>query len=293
MAARNRKPSATAIRRYAKALRICLDDERLDPAFKSLMLSVPGETDLASFIGENVDPQRLHDARNAVRAMTGQALYDRLIEVLGSGETQAAYSPDSASTAWRSLQHSALSLVAAADTAEGARLAVEQFRGAGHMTDKANALSVLSLLDTPEREEALGAFFDDYRDDHLVVDKWLSLNAQWPFEGCASKIESLMQHSCFSLTRPNRVRALIGAFASSNMSQFAAADGSGFDLVGRVIVDLDAINPQVAARMAASFKSWRVLEPRRRNLAEKTLKMIVSSKDLSRDTFEIVSKSLK
>jgi aminopeptidase N len=293
MAARNRKPSARAVRQYAEALRKCLDDETLDPAFKSLMLSVPGETDLASFIGKNVDPQRLHDARNSVRAMTGQVLHDRLIELLASENATAAYSPDAESCARRSLQHSALALLAAADCAEGAELALKQFRAAGHMTDKANALSVLSLLDTPEREDALDAFYEDYKDDHLVVDKWLSLNAQWPFQGCAGRIEDLMQHPSFSLTRPNRVRALIGAFASANMSQFASADGSGFDLVGRVIIELDAINPQVAARMAASFKSWRVLESGRRKLAERTLKMIVSSKDLSRDTFEIVSKSLK
>ena len=293
MAARNRKPSAGAVRQYADALSACLGDETLDPAFKALMLGMPGETDLASFIGKNVDPQRLHDARNAVRAMSAGMLHGQLTGLLQQESDQANYSADAASCAQRSLQHAALSLIAAADSEEGAAIALSQFQAARHMTEKAHALAVLGQLDRPEREHALEAFYEAYKDDHLVIDKWLSLHAQWPFAGCSARIEELMGHTSFSLTRPNRVRALIGAFATGNLSQFAAADGSGFELVGRVIVELDAINPQVAARLATSFKSWRVLESRRRKLAEKTLRSIASHDTLSRDTFEIVSKSLK
>ena len=161
-------------------------------------------------------------------------------------------------------------LIAAGDAEHGASLSLKYFRDANNMTETAGALSVLSTLNRPEREIALGEFFDIFKDDHLVVDKWFGLHAIWPFSGCVERIEELMQHEQFKLTQPNKVRALIGSFAAMNMVQFTAPDGSGFKLVSDTIIELDAINPQVAARMAAGFKSWRVLEPGRRNLAEKT-----------------------
>ncbi len=285
----NGRPS---VRDYADALAKCLADPDLDPAFKAQMLAVPSETDLASHLGRNVDPQALHDARNSVRAATAGRMHDVLSSLWASLASSAPYSPDASSTAQRSLRHAVLSLIAAADPHEGATLALAHFEGAGNMSEMAGALSVLSTLDRPERQTALETFYDRFKDDHLLVDKWLSYHAVWPFEGCGETIESLKQHPAFNLKQPNKVRALVGVFASLNMVRFTAPDGSGFRLVAETIKQLDALNPQVAARMAAAFKSWRVLETHRRAAARNALEDILTVQNLSRDTYEIVSKSL-
>jgi aminopeptidase N len=182
--------------------------------------------------------------------------------------------------------------MAAADPAAGARRALEHFRDARHMTDVIGALGVLTGLDRPERHEALEAFHEANRDDSLIVDKWLALNAQVPLASTVEQVRDLMRHSAFDLKRPNRVRALIGTFANANPVAFNRADGAGYGLLADVVVALDAFNPQVAARLATAFRSWRMLEPERQGLAREALEQVAGEPKLSRDTSEIVTRCL-
>ncbi len=289
LAANEALPSAEPL---IEALRQVLQDQSLEPAFMSAMLTLPGETDLASHIGKNVDPGLVHEAREQVRSALGTGLKDQLAHAWSVNEVTGDYSPDAASAGCRALRFAALSLMAAADLETGAKMAFDLFSSAGNMTEKAAALAVLSAYDRPERDEALERFYADYEDDHLVVDKWFAFHAMRPLEDCADRVRGLMKHPAFKLTQPNRVRALVGTFAAANPVRFNAPDGSGYRLVADLIIELDPVNPQVAARTAAGFKSWRVLERRRRAAAEGELRRIEVVENLSRDTREIVTRCL-
>ena len=148
-------------------------------------------------------------------------------------------------------------------------------------------------IDAPETHLELEKFYTRHAHDHLLVDKWFALNSYIPTAGAAARIETLMGHPDFRLSTPNRVYALIGGFTSMNLSGFNAADGEGYRVVADTILKLDLINPQVAARMATGFRSWRILNEVRRKAASGQLERIVATPNLSRDTFEIISRTLK
>ena len=286
------EPAPPLPRAYVDALARSLADPALDPAFLALMLTPPGEGDLAGDLGSNVDTDAIHAARTSLRAQTGGALAGPLQRIQATLKASGPYSPAPRDSGIRALRQAALSLIAAADAREGVALASRQFASATSMTDAIGALSALIEISDPAREAALDAFYARHRGDHLLVDKWFALQAQIPDPGAAKRVRRLMDHPDFTLARPNRVRALIGAFATMNPVGFNAADGSGYELLADVVLALDGKNPQVAARLAGNFKSYRVLEPRRQARAEAALKRIARAKGLSRDTFEIVSRTL-
>ncbi len=160
------------------------------------------------------------------------------------------------------------------------------------MTDKVAALGVIAVTPGEAREDALKSFYDDYAGEPLVIDKWFSLQAMIPESGTLARVRQLMQHPAFSLANPNRVRALVGAFAVGNQTQFNAKDGSGYDFVVNIVLALDAKNPQVAARLLSAFKSWRMLEEGRRNLAQTALRHVAAASHLSPDVRDIAERSL-
>ncbi len=276
----------------ARALGASLKSDQLEPAFIALMLQLPGEADLAREIASDVDPGAIHTAREALRATIGQQLRGDLEAVYGKLQVPGPYNPDARSAGKRALRATVLSYLAAADPKDGARRALAQYETAQNMTDAMAALLVLSRLDCPQRPKALSAFYERWRDDHLVIDKWLSLQAAAPFAYTPDTVRRLMDHESFALANPNKVRALIGVFATANPVAFNAPGGEGYTLVADVILKLDPMNPQVAARLAGAFRNWRILEPRRRARARTALKKIAAQKWLSRDTFEIVTKTL-
>jgi aminopeptidase N len=173
-----------------------------------------------------------------------------------------------------------------------AALAVEQLRRADNMTDTMAALSVLANLDVPERAEALDAFYDRWHADPLVVDKWLALQASSRLPGTQSEVERLLAHPAFDLRNPNRVRALIGAFAHGNAVRFHAASGEGYAFLADRVIELDPLNPQVAARMLAPMSRWRRFDPARQSLMRAQLERVLAREGLSKDVFEVASKSL-
>ncbi len=169
---------------------------------------------------------------------------------------------------------------------------MQMFESAANMTDRLAALGTLALLGGPARERAFAAFYERYKADALVVDKWFAMQAMIPEQTTTRRVLDLMRHRDFSMSNPNRLRSLIGVFASGNPTRFNALDGSGYDLLARVVLEIDSKNPQIAARLLSAMRSWRTLEPKRRALAEARLKHIVSQENLSADTKDIATRAL-
>jgi aminopeptidase N len=160
------------------------------------------------------------------------------------------------------------------------------------MTDRIAALSTLSLCDVSERRDALDDFYACYADNPLIVDKWFTLQAAIPEPATLDRVKALTGHPAFSFANPNRVRALISAFALSNQKEFNRADGAGYDFIADTVLALDPKNPQLAARLLSAFKSWRMLEPTRRARAEATLRRVAATPSLSPDVGDIVRRAL-
>jgi aminopeptidase N len=142
------------------------------------------------------------------------------------------------------------------------------------------------------RHKALDAFYQRYAGDALVIDKWFALQATTPTPETLSYVKALLNHPAFSIGNPNRIRSLVGSFAAANQTQFNRPDGAGYDFVADFVLDLDSKNPQTAARLLASFRSWRALEPGRRHKAQAALNRIAATQNLSRDTRDIISRTL-
>jgi aminopeptidase N len=204
----------------------------------------------------------------------------------------APYRPDATGAGRRALKNMCLDLLAASGSAAAVALAMRQYSTADNMTDQMAALGTLSFHNVPERQAALDDFYRRFSADPLVIDKWLALQAVIPESDTLERVRGLTQHSVFSLANPNRVRALIGAFAQANQTQFNRADGQGYAFVADTVLALQAKNPQIAARLMTAFRSWRALEPVRRGKAETALRGVAGSPGLSGDVKDIVDRSL-
>jgi len=278
---------------YAAALATVVRDLReTDPAFLAEMLRLPGVNVLASFLESDVNPQALHDTRNRVLARIAGTLEPLLRETFDMLAVTESWSPSHEQAGRRAARAAALSLLMHADGDAAARLARETWERATNMTERAMAISALSQSASPLREEVLDAFIGRFGDDHLMVDKWLAWHATWPHRDCVERVRALMESDWFSLKNPNRVRSLVGMFASANPVAFARADGAGFALVADTILELDRLNPQVAARLATTFRNWRTYEPVRRERAREALERIAASGRLSGDLGDIVTRTL-
>jgi len=263
-----------------------------DPAYAAQMITLPSEADIARDIGENVDPDAIHAARDALRRAIGKGLAPALLDAYARHAASGPYSPDAEAAGRRALRNAALDLYCAGDPVGGGAVAARQFETADTMTDEIAALGALAQTPGDAREDALATFYGRHASEALVIDKWFALQAMIPAADTLDRIRLLMDHPAFSLGNPNRVRALIGAFASGNQTRFNAPDGGGYDFVAGIVLDLDAKNPQVAARLLAAFKSWRSLEPNRRARAEAALRRVAGHGGLSADVRDIVDRSL-
>ena len=288
--------SAASARRgateLADALQILLGDGGPEPAFVALMLALPGESDIAREIGRDIDPDAIFRARSSLRTFIGRKLGVSLLDRHNSLHTSGPYRVDAQSVGRRALRNTCLDLLAATCDRDAILLAERQYRAADNMTDRMAALSALSLVDAPERPAALADFYDRYRHDPLIVDKWFTLQATVPEPATLDRVKALTAHPAFSFANPNRVRALIHAFALGNQREFNRADGAGYEFVADVVLSLDPKNPQLAARLLSAFKSWRVLEERRRGRAQEALRRVSVAPALSPDVSDIVTRAL-
>jgi len=270
------------------AMRGTLLSNSLDPAFKGEALSLPTE----GLIGDRmelVDPDAIHASREQLRRAVGSALPEELGRAQTMGAAGTDLSPEAKGV--RRLKSVALSLLAAGDPARGAALAKAQFDAADNMTDRQGALMVLASLDGAERNAAFDIFYERYQDDSLVLDKWFALQAAAQRADTIDVVEALAGHPEFSARNPNRWRALVSNFAA-NQWAFHHASGRGYRFVTDMILEVDRINPQVAARQVPSLGRWKRFEPTRAGLMRAELERIVATPGLSRDVFEQASKSL-
>jgi aminopeptidase N len=258
-----------------------------DHAFAAEVLALPAESFLAEQMAV-VDPDRLHVSRNALRRALASSLQDEFRTLYGALESKSAYSPDPVSMGRRALRN--LSLGYLGELGES-KLAYEQFKRADNMTDAMAALVTLANLDCPEREPALAAFYEKWKDEPLVVDKWLSVQASSRLPTTLHTVQRLLGHPAFDLKVPNRVYALIRTFASNHV-RFHAADGAGYAFLADQIVALNELNPQIAARMARAFDRWRKFDAGRQAHAKAALERIRDTDKLSKDVAEIVGKAL-
>ncbi len=237
---------------------------------------------------ERVDPDAIHDSREQLRATLGSALRGELLRVRA---TAAGGDLSPAAKGARRLRTVALGLLAAADSRHGATLAKDQFDRADNMTDRQGALAVLASLDQPERQAALAAFFERFHDDPLVVDKWFALQALAQRREAIDDVERLAEHPDFTIANPNRLRALVGNFAS-NQWAFHHASGRGYRFVADMILAADSLNPQVAARLVPPLGRWQRFDEARAALMRSELERIAGTSGLGKDVYEQASKSL-
>jgi aminopeptidase N len=276
---------------FIDALGETAENEALEPAFRAQVLQLPGESDVARDIGHDVDPDAIAAARNGLRAAIARRIGGRLERLHETLHVAGPYSPDAASAGKRSLRNALLDLLTGDGSRAAIDLAVSRFHSADNMTDRMASLSVLCHIGAEERHAALEQFYARYEGDPLAIDKWFTLQATTPATDTLDRVKALMKHPAFSISNPNRIRALIGGFAAGNQTQFNRADGAGYDFLADFVLELDPRNPQTAARLLASFRSWRALEERRRKKAESALNRIAGA-ELSRDTRDIVTRTL-
>ena len=266
-------------------------DESLEPAFRAQALALPAESDIAREIGSNIDPDAIHTAREAVLsevASTGLAVFTKLAD----GAPTGPYSPNATDAGLRALAGVAM---AYASTAEGqpAR-AKAAYDNSDNMTVMSQALQVLAhhFPGSSETADALANFKSRFAGDPLALDKWYSIQAMAPGAKTCAHVEELLDSADFDRTNPNRMRALIGSFSAGNPTGFNAADGSGYRLLAREVADIDKRNPQLAARLLTTMRSWRSLEIGRQELARLALVSIREAGDLSLDVSDIVDRML-
>jgi len=275
---------------FLDALRTAVSDDRLDPAFLALVLSLPSEDDVAQTLfdaGRTPDPERIYKERQALRLAIANHCEAELSELYSNLQIDGPFHPDAESSGKRALTNAALGLLTRLD--EGAR-ATAQFQSTNNMTQELAALG--SLLDVEKGQDELAVFYDRWRKDRLVMDKWFGLQvaAAAPSDA-AETARRLTEHADFDWKNPNRFRAVIGALAM-NAGGFHDASGAGYAVVADWLIRLDPLNPQTTARMSTAFETWRRYDGDRQAMIREELERIKRAPGLSRDTSEMVTRIL-
>ncbi|MFZ2726666.1 MAG: aminopeptidase N [Methylococcaceae bacterium] len=262
-----------------------------DLSYCALLLGLPAENYLAELMTV-VDVVAIHQAREFVIAQLAQHLqhdFSRLYETLQQAETGAL---DASSIGRRRLKNLCLSYLSRLENTEVQHWAKQQFDNAPTMTDSIGALTVIVNNPHPAKADCLAQFYQKWRDEALVVDKWFALQASSMASDAFAVVQSLLSHPAFDLKNPNRVRSLIGAFSQANPLHFHAASGQGYAFLAEQIIALNAINPQVASRMLNPLTTWRRYDESRQAMMRAQLERVMTTPNISRDVYEVASKSL-
>ncbi len=281
--------------RLITALGTVLSNHSLDQAMVAEMLSLPSEAYLAE-LSDRAEVDAIHAAREFARAQIAEHLYGALwarYQANRAISRETAYVPEAEHFARRALQNIALSYLMLTAKPEVLEATLEQFEACDNMTERLTALAVLvnSHFDT-EKAKALESFAEHFKDNPLVMDQWFSVQAGSTLPGGLKRVQALMEHPAFTLKNPNKVRALIGAFAQQNLVNFHSVDGSGYRFLADLVIQLNALNPQIASRQLGPLTRWRKYDPHRQALMRGELERILASGELSSDVYEVVSKSL-
>jgi len=285
------RPLVLAEEYIAALARLLGEAARGDQAFFALLLTLPTE----EYLGEQmavVDVEAIHAVRLFVRralASSLRPLWEKMYEENRSREPYR-YEPELAGR--RALKNLALAALMSLEDDQAAELCLAQFRGADNMNDQLAAFTALCHSARPERQEAVASFYRQWREDSLVLDKWFSVQAGAPLPSTLAEVRGLLAHPAFQLKNPNKVRSLIGVFAAANPLCFHAGNGSGYEFVADQVLALDAINPQIAARLAIRLSRGHRYDAGRQNLMRAQLERILARPGLSRDVYEVAARSL-
>ncbi|KQP43394.1 aminopeptidase [Pseudorhodoferax sp. Leaf274] len=282
---------------FLDAMREVLRHPTLDAAFKELVLTLPSETYLAEQL-DVVDPQRIHAVREAMRAQLATALFDDWQWAYEEHRDNGAYQPDPRSSGRRALAGLALAQLCLAARSSGDTVwpgkAYQRFKDAGNMTDRFNALSALVASAHALATPALERFHALFKDEALVLDKWFALQAGSPDRNgnVLPAVKQLMKHADFNLRNPNRARSVIFSYCNANPGGFHRTDAAGYVFWADRVIELDGINPQVAARLARALDRWKKLAEPYRTAAREALARVAAKADLSNDVREVVTRAL-
>ncbi len=268
-----------------------LDDSRLDGSIKALTLTLPSEERIAQAL-EVVDPDAVHRARHFAVCRLAAALRARWEQVY-RGHAEGPDTIDKTQIDRRRIKNRALRYLVALETPGAIALAAQQLQTATGMTDYEAAFACLADLQSPATDRAIEAFHAKWKDEPLVLDKWFRIQAMSSAQRAFERVVELSQHPDFNLENPNRARSLLYAFAMGNPVHFHRSDGKAYRFIAEKVLELDAINPQVAARLVSAFNQWKRYEPRRSAHMKAELERITSAPRTSKDVGEIVERALK
>lgn len=262
-----------------------------DLSYLSLLLSLPEENYLAGQM-EVIDVDAIHQAREFVKLTLAQHLKDQFLALYKQYHQDESGKFDAGAIGRRRIKNICLSFLNKLESQESYQLADKQFESATNMTDQIAALSIITNSSNPAKQTSLQNFYQQWQEETLVIDKWFTLQASSSAKDTFSTVQSLMEHPAFELTVPNRVRSLIGAFSQANQLHFHAKNGQGYQFLADQIIALNDINPQVASRMVAALTQWKRFDKDRQALMKTALEKIINTPDISKDVFEVASKSL-
>ena len=285
------RPDEVGEERYAEAMGRALDDQSAEPALKALLMTLPSEGDLAVFSAP-ADPAAIHGARQALRTRMALHLGPTLRRLHGGLQEAGAFSPDAESAGRRALHNAALELLAADPRVLNRDRARGHFDGARNMTDAIGGLNALMLMGGEDAETALAKFYERWKNEPLVIDKWFAVQARDPNEGALGRVLGLTAHPAFDARTPNRLRSLVGAFAAFNPARFHDPGGGGYRFLADQILMVDGFNPSIAARLVEHLGSWARYTAALGALMRQQLERIAAAPGLSKNVRELVAKAL-
>ncbi|MBN3561632.1 aminopeptidase N [Aliamphritea spongicola] len=274
------------------AYRTVLGDDSLDKAMVSKILTLPSQAYLSE-LAEVIDVEAIHAVRKFVRNSLANTLESLWQDVYQANLSDEAYSPDADSIARRSLKNLALAYLLATAKDEYLQFALRQYDAADNMTDQQASLTLVAHSEfTDAADELLDRFYAAWKDEALVVNQWLSVQASAPAEGALKRVEALLEHPAYDAKNPNKIRSLVGAFCGQNPVNFHHQDGSGYAFLADQIIMLNKQNPQIASRLLGPLTRWKKYAPARQQQMRAELERIKASGELSKDVFEVLTKSL-
>lgn len=276
---------------FTDALRKMLTNPTADQALVAETFSLPSETYLGEMM-DVIDVEAIHHVRNFVLDTLAKTLREFFLERFQANLDKGPYKLDLETVAKRQLKNVCLAYLVRLQETAILEFCLDQFQSANNMTDVLAALGALSLNNTPHREKVLSDFYQTWQNDPLVIDKWFSIQAVAPLSNILDEVKTLMQHPAFDIKNPNKIRSLIGVFCNANPFGFHGKNGEGYRFLGDRVLELDALNPQIAARLVGSLSHWRKFDPKRQKLMKQELTRIVNGPNLSKDVYEIATKSL-
>jgi len=268
-----------------------LRDNKADKSLVTQALTIPNEI-LLSELYTQINPDAIHEAREFLCNTIAKALEPSFLEIYHENNIQKKYSFDAESVGRRNIKNQCLAYLVRLNSGEVRELAMNQYRSADNMTDAISAFSSLLNIECDERNDVIDDFYNKWKHDPLVIDKWFAIQSRCSLPNTLPEIKRLLEHSDFDIKNPNKVRSVLGSLSFGNPFIFHQADGGSYEFVSDQIIRLNDLNPQMAARMANAFATWKRYDANRQEKMHAALEKILAHEHISKDVFEIITKTL-